>query len=173
MVSEISQYCDLCIIGAGITGVAALNAATKYLKAGSTVMIIDKNKGWGGHWNWQYDYVRLHQPYVHYTIPSRPWKLENKPNDYLANKREILAYLQDIVQSCTSEKNINLIEMFEFVATVEDNSMTEIVGDHPQEGAVSLFCKSTTDEHLFVNIIAKKSNKCHRIKYTTFRGLQT
>jgi len=40
--------CDLCIIGGGITGVAALNAAIKYLKPGSTVVVVDKNKAWGG-----------------------------------------------------------------------------------------------------------------------------
>ena len=44
------EACDLCIIGAGYTGLGALDAATKYLSPGSRVVVVDRGYRWGGHW---------------------------------------------------------------------------------------------------------------------------
>jgi len=56
--------------------------------------------------------VRLHQPYTHYTLPDREWTLQNKNDDYLANKQEILEYLENVVKSCVRESGIKLVELF-------------------------------------------------------------
>ena len=40
---------DLCIVGAGYAGVNALNAAAHHLAPGSRVVVIAKERDWGGH----------------------------------------------------------------------------------------------------------------------------
>jgi cation diffusion facilitator CzcD-associated flavoprotein CzcO len=56
--------CDLCIVGAGYAALNGLNAAAKYMNRGERVVVVDKRASWGGQWNDQYDFVRLHQPYA-------------------------------------------------------------------------------------------------------------
>ncbi len=47
---RVCSACSLCIVGAGYAGINALNAASKYLKPGDKVVIVDKNHTWGGQW---------------------------------------------------------------------------------------------------------------------------
>ena len=101
----VEEECALCIIGAGYAGISALYAAKSYLKPNERVIVVDKLRGWGGQWLKQYDFVRLHQPYQHFTAGNRKWSL-NKPPTHLASKDEILKHLQDIVDDCKSACNI-------------------------------------------------------------------
>jgi hypothetical protein len=92
---------DLCIVGAGIAGLNALVAATRYLAPGQRVVLVDRNDGAGGMWNSTYDYVRLHQPHAMFTVGDIQWQL-GKPRSYLATRREIVAHLRhclDVVRS--------------------------------------------------------------------------
>lgn len=59
--------CDLCILGAGIAGLNALFAASRYLTRDQKVVLIDRRPNAGGMWNAAYDYVRLHQPHPMFT----------------------------------------------------------------------------------------------------------
>lgn len=86
---------DLCIVGAGYAGVNALHAAKDYLSRGARVLIVDLRDGYAGQWREQYPYVRLHQPYRHFTAGDVPWTLK-KPRDYLAARDEVVAHLSAI-----------------------------------------------------------------------------
>ena len=87
--------CELCIVGAGYAALNGLNAAAKYLKKGDRVVIIDKNRTWGGQWTHQYDFVRLHQPYRMFTAGDQRWTLKREPS-YLATRREVLDHLATV-----------------------------------------------------------------------------
>ena len=58
------ESCELAIIGNGYAGICALNAATRYLKRGDKVIVVDQGMAWGGQWVDQYGYnfcfVRAH-----------------------------------------------------------------------------------------------------------------
>ena len=90
----VEEECALCIIGAGYAGISALYAAKSYLKPNERIIVVDKLSDWGGQWLKQYDFVRLHQPYQHFTAGNRRWSL-NKPPTYLASKDEVLNHLQE------------------------------------------------------------------------------
>jgi hypothetical protein len=87
--------CELCVVGAGYAGLNGLNAAAKYLKKGDRVVIIDKSETWGGQWNHQYDFVRLHQPYRMFTAGDQPWTLK-RARTHLATRREVLDHLASV-----------------------------------------------------------------------------
>jgi hypothetical protein len=87
--------CELCIVGAGYAALNGLNAAAKYLKKGDRVVLIDKNETWGGQWNHQYDFVRLHQPYRMFTAGDQSWTLKRDAS-YLATRREVLDHLASV-----------------------------------------------------------------------------
>eukprot|EP00943_MAST-04B_sp_MAST-4B-sp1_P009631 g9631.t1 len=106
--------CDLCLVGGGYAAVNALNSATYHLKKGSRVIVIAKEHGWGGNWINQYNYVRLHQPYQRFTAGKREWDLL-KPDTYLADKREVLRHLEDIVYKCVEEKKLDLVVFFNYL----------------------------------------------------------
>jgi hypothetical protein len=93
--SQTREDYDLCIVGAGYAGLNGLNAAAKYMKSGERVVFIDKNASWGGQWNGQYDFVRLHQPYRMFTAGDQKWKLDREPW-HLATRREVLDHLASV-----------------------------------------------------------------------------
>ncbi len=84
---------DLCIVGAGISGLNALFVASKYLPRKARVALIDSHTRCGGMWNDAYKFVRLHQPYRMFTVGNMRWTLD-KPNDYLATRDEVLNHLE-------------------------------------------------------------------------------
>ena len=106
-VEELS--CDLCVAGAGIAGLNALFAATRYLARGQKVVLIDRNEGAGGMWNSAYDYVRLHQPHPLFTAGNIAWTFGNKPS-YLATRREVLGHLRHCLD--VERKRLRVDERF-------------------------------------------------------------
>ena len=88
-----SSY-DLCIVGAGYAGVN-ISAAKDYLSPGARVLVVDQRDGCTGQWRDQYPYVRLHQPYRHFTAGDVPWALD-KPRDYLAARDEVVAHIKQL-----------------------------------------------------------------------------
>ena len=83
---------DLVVIGAGIAGLNALNAASEYLPKGARALLVDQKDAPGGMWNTAYDYVRLHQPHPMFTVGNMKWDWQ-KPRDYLAGRDEVQAHL--------------------------------------------------------------------------------
>lgn len=101
--------CALCIVGAGIAGLNALFAASRYLTRDDTVVLVDRNPGCGGMWTQTYDYVRLHQPHPMFTAGNIPWTL-GQPPAHLATRREVLAHFQH----CLAElrQKVTLVEIY-------------------------------------------------------------
>ena len=110
---------DLCIVGAGYAGVNALHAAKDYLPKGSKVLIVDLRDGYAGQWRDQYPYVRLHQPYRHFTAGDVPWTLD-KPRDYLAARDEVVAHLSAIAAKAAEKLDVKTLFMHRYVSHLED-----------------------------------------------------
>ncbi|WAC93198.1 FAD-dependent oxidoreductase [Mycobacterium sp. Aquia_213] len=96
-----SQYsrvesCDVCIVGAGIAGLNALFAASRYLSRDQKVILIDRRARLGGMWVDVYSYVRLHQPHPMFTAGNIEWTL-GKDRGYLATKGEVLDHFEHCV----------------------------------------------------------------------------
>ena len=109
------ESCDLCVIGAGYAGINALNAATKYLRQGARVVVVARESQWGGQWVDQYDFVRLHQAFALYTAGEREWSIrKTKPWSYLASKKEVLQHFDEIVSANISEKELDLVSLFQY-----------------------------------------------------------
>ena len=60
---------DYLVIGAGAMGMAFADSIIQNTQ--SSLIIVDKNNGPGGHWNVAYPYVRLHQPSAFYGVNSK------------------------------------------------------------------------------------------------------
>src|ERR1700754_300470 len=87
---------DVCIVGAGIAGLNALFAASRYLSRDQKVILIDRRARVGGMWVDVYSYVRLHQPHPMFTAGNIEWTL-GKDRACLATKGEGLGHLQHCV----------------------------------------------------------------------------
>jgi hypothetical protein len=59
------------------------------------VVIVDRRTQWGGNWVDQYQFLRLHQPYRHFTAGTAKWALK-KPRSHLAAKGEVLNHFADV-----------------------------------------------------------------------------
>ncbi len=61
--------CDYLIVGAGAVGMAFADVLLHETNA--NILIIDKNAKPGGHWNYAYPFVTLHQPSAFYGVCSK------------------------------------------------------------------------------------------------------
>jgi thioredoxin reductase len=91
------QRCDLCIVGAGIAGLNALFAASRYLSRDQKVILVDSRARVGGMWVDTYPYVRLHQPHPMFTAGNIEWTLGKEPG-HLASKGEVLDHFEHCVE---------------------------------------------------------------------------
>lgn len=98
---------DLIVIGAGISGLNALHAATQYLPKTARVLLLDKNPKAGGMWNVAYDYVRLHQPHPMFTVGDISWNWD-KPRHYLAKRDEIQTHLEGSLGPISEAVNLDM-----------------------------------------------------------------
>lgn len=101
---------DLCIIGAGISGLNALYSALRYLPQSARVLLVDRKPTSGGMWTQTYDYVRLHQPHQMFTVGDLEW-LWDKPPEYLATGSEVLEHLQSCLDRMRCK--VRLTERYE------------------------------------------------------------
>lgn len=130
-------HCDLCIIGAGLTGLNALFAAKENLPKGARVLLIDRHEGAGGMWNETYDYVRLHQPHPMFTAGNIPWNW-NKPRDYLATGKEVRAHLRHCLEVLSRDLDLETLFSTEFETSLDAEG---------KEGpVVHIRCRSLADE---------------------------
>jgi cation diffusion facilitator CzcD-associated flavoprotein CzcO len=74
-----TEKCDVCIVGAGLTGINALFVASRYLSRDQRVILIDRRERVGGMWVNTYSYVRLHQPHPMFTAGNIGWAWDKPP----------------------------------------------------------------------------------------------
>ncbi|PSL17794.1 FAD-dependent oxidoreductase [Shimia abyssi] len=138
---DVTKVYDLVVIGAGVAGLNALYAATRYLPKGSSVLLLDEKAMAGGMWNTAYDFVRLHQPHPMFTVGDLRWDWR-KPRDYLARRDEVRDHLSSSLESVA--KLVNLDCCFE-TKVVSSNEVGTSEGyrarivfhrnDHPDQKA--------------------------------------
>ena len=119
------ETCDVCIIGAGITGLNALFAASRYLSRDQKVVLIDRRARVGGMWVDVYPYVRLHQPHPMFTAGNIEWTL-GKDCGYLATKGEVLDHLQHCVDVIRERVRVDEYFGWEFESEDEANGIVRV-----------------------------------------------
>jgi hypothetical protein len=148
------EVADLCIIGAGYAGINVLNAAYPHLPQGARVVVVDRGGRFGGQWQDQYDYVRLHQPFSTFTAHDREWAIgSTKPEGHLASKTEILSHFDDIAAACAAERaDIELVTLFSFQYdghSIEDGRVSLTVAPTATAAASGAAPVSIVATHLF------------------------
>jgi hypothetical protein len=124
-----TQKYDVCIVGAGISGLNALFVASEYLSRDQSVALVDRRPRVGGMWCDTYDYVHLHQPHPFFTAGNIPWTLDKEPG-YLANKDEVLAHLRHCLT--VIKHRIHVTELFGY----------EFENAEECDGAVRIRCRA-------------------------------
>src|SRR5258705_4589954 len=121
--------CDVCIVGAGLAGLNALFAASRYLSRDQKVILVDSRERVGGMWVDTYPYVRLHQPHGMFTAGNIKWTL-GQDRSYLASKDEVLDHLEHCLN--VIRERVPVDELFGW--TLESHTETD--------GMVRAACRS-------------------------------
>lgn len=95
---------DYLVVGAGAMGMAFVD--TLLTETDASVVLVDENHQPGGHWNWVYPFVRLHQPSAYYGVNSFPLGNEdcvdtagwNEGFFELATGHEVCAYYDQVMR---------------------------------------------------------------------------
>lgn len=117
-----AQSCELCIIGAGLSGLNALFVASQYLAKTDRIVVIDRNPGPGGMWKDVYSYCRLHAPHPAVTVGNMPWAW-SKPEHYLAAGAEVQAHLVHCMDMMRERGHFE--ELYNHTVTRYDEVSTE------------------------------------------------
>ncbi len=119
------SHSEVCIVGAGITGLNALVVSSTYLSRTDRVLLVDSRPRSGGMWVDTYDYVRLHQPHGNFTAGNVKWTLGAAPS-HLATKTEVLSHLQHCLD--IARKRVDLEEQFgwEYVSHEEVDGLVHV-----------------------------------------------
>lgn len=97
--------CDYLVIGAGAGSLPFIDTLLAELPS-AKIVLVDRYSAPGGHWNNDYEYVRLHQPSILYGVASKQlegnWlkcmlKKRSLPWNYRSTKEELLQYFQGFV----------------------------------------------------------------------------
>ncbi|MEH3143722.1 MAG: NAD(P)/FAD-dependent oxidoreductase [Mycobacterium kyogaense] len=79
---------------------------TMLTETDATIVLVDENHQPGGHWNWVYPFVRLHQPSAYYGVNSlalgnEDWIDDSGPNEgffELATGHQVCAYYDQVMR---------------------------------------------------------------------------
>ena len=154
--------CDLCILGAGIAGLNALFAASRYLSRNQKVVLVDRRPSAGGMWLSVYDYVRLHQPHPMFTAGDTAWTFARDPS-HLATRSEVVSHLGHCLEAL--RQRVTLDERFGYEYRSHDEA-----GAGPDE--VLVLCDSTSAGAPPLRIKAKKLVKAFGYDVQVKDGLQ-
>lgn len=119
------EVCDVCIIGAGITGLNALLVASSYLSRSDRVVLVDSRPGAGGMWNDTYGFVRLHQPHPIFTAGNVNWTSHRAPS-HLATRPEVLEHLQHCLDVARERVGIDELFGWEYVSHEEADGLVHV-----------------------------------------------
>ncbi|MFD4293316.1 FAD-dependent oxidoreductase [Rhodococcus sp. NPDC058532] len=124
------ETCDACIVGAGIAGMNALFAASRYLSHDARVILIDRRGQAGGMWVDTYPYVRLHQPHGLFTAGNIEWCLDRRPS-HLATKTEVLDHFRHCLDVIGRDLRVDEYFGWSFESATEANGTVRIQCHRP------------------------------------------
>lgn len=120
-----AEACDLCVVGAGIAGLNALFAASRYLSNDHRLILIDRRAHVGGMWVDTYPYVRLHQPHPMFTAGNIRWAL-GKERSYLATKQEVLNHFEHCLDAIRERVRVDDYFGWNFESAEEANGFVRV-----------------------------------------------
>lgn len=131
---------ELCVIGAGITGMNVLVVASGYLPQDARVAVFDSRPRVGGMWVDTYDHVRLHQPHGIFTAGNIKWSLQAAPN-HLATKSEVLDHFQRCLD--LSKRKLRVDEGFgwDYLSHREADGVVEVTFRRPDGQTATILTK--------------------------------
>ncbi|MEZ0342990.1 FAD-dependent oxidoreductase [Mycobacterium sp. pV006] len=124
-----TDTCDLLVVGAGLAGLNALFAASRYLDREQKVILVDRRARIGGMWVDTYPYVRLHQPHPMFTAVNISWTLGQDPS-YLPTKDEVLSHFDHCLAEISK------------LVTVEERYGWTFESDEPVPGGARVTCRT-------------------------------
>lgn len=116
---------DVCIVGAGITGLNALAVSASYLGEGDRVALVDRRAGVGGMWRETYPHVQLHQPHRNFTAGSIRWELDAPPS-HLATRSQVVDHLEHCLDVARQQVRVDEQLGWECVRHHEDADSVEV-----------------------------------------------
>jgi hypothetical protein len=135
-------YTDYLVVGSGAVGMAFVD--TLLQESTSSIVIVDRHHGPGGHWNDAYSFVRLHQPSAYYGVGSRALGANakdavgmNKGMYERATAAELISYYEQVMQGFLATGRVRYFSK---------SNYTQDLGKLP-----------TTDEHQFVELLSGKT----------------
>ncbi|NYI45407.1 hypothetical protein BJ993_002487 [Nocardioides aromaticivorans] len=116
---------EVCVVGAGISGLNALVVAAGHLPRNAPAVVVDVRPRPGGMWVDTYDYVRLHQPHPIFTAGNIKWQLDAPPS-HLASRTEVLDHLRHCLD--VAGRKLTLDERFGWAYTghTEADGLVEV-----------------------------------------------
>ncbi|WP_395310299.1 NAD(P)-binding protein [Mycobacterium sp. AMU20-3851] len=118
--------CDVCIVGAGLAGLNALFAASRYLRADQKIILLDRRPRVGGMWVDVYPYVRLHQPHGMFTAGNIAWTLD-RDRGYLATKDEVLDHFAHCLAQIRQRVQVEEWLGWSYVSETEHDGRVRVV----------------------------------------------
>lgn len=116
---------DICVIGAGISGLNALVVASGYLPRTSTAVLVDARPRPGGMWVDTYDYVRLHQPHPIFTAGNIAWELDAE-RSHLASRDEVLDHLRHCLEVAAGRIGVDERFGWKYVDHTERDGLVDV-----------------------------------------------
>ena len=103
-----AEVYDYVVVGGGMTGVGIVAELLDY-RPDASILVMDKLDQLGGHWNFAYPYVRLHNFTSYYTLYGYPFKDEIRAKEHhRANLPDLLEYFGSIQKRFEAEKKVTM-----------------------------------------------------------------
>jgi len=152
--------CDYLVIGAGCSGMSFVDTIlTENAKA--TLILVDRNKGPGGHWVHAYPFCKLHQPSCNYGVNSTTLgkNINKKGNERYdtsdrATGQEVVEYYQEVREKFEATGRVRCFFSTEYVKFDNEKGVHAI--SHRNDSAVSNTGRTADGDGKIIEV------KCHR-----------
>lgn len=148
---------DYLIVGSGAVGMAF--ADTLLTETDASIIIVDKYAKPGGHWNFAYPFVEVHQPALYYGVNSLELgkgRIEtsgmNQGMHELASGQEVLAYYEEVMQHhFLNTGRVQYFPMCKYIGNyLGDKTFESVLGD--KSYSVDVRKKVIDATHLTVSV---------------------
>lgn len=116
---------EVCVVGAGISGLNALVVAAGHLPRAARAVLVDTRPRPGGMWVDTYDYVRLHQPHPIFTAGNIAWQLDAE-RSHLASRDEVLDHLRHCVDVAAAKLTLDERFGWTYLGHTEHDGLVDV-----------------------------------------------